>query len=175
MQKHAGFSLLELMMALALAAIAGTLAIPNLTRVIEQNRVVAYSNGVLGAVNLARSTAVTRGVPVSVCARRAVGASQCNTAATADWAKGWLVFVDSAGALGQIDADDEVLKVYPAIEDRTGLSLTGTRRFLSYESSGMLTSDAMTLQLRQVHCRTNVDRDIHVTLGGSSYVQQKSC
>jgi len=63
---NSGFTLIELMITLVVLAILLAVGVPSFNNLIENNRVTAQANSLLGAVNLARSEAVKRGVPVSV-------------------------------------------------------------------------------------------------------------
>lgn len=80
-----GFTLIEVMITLAIAAILGTIALPSFSEFIISNRVTAQTNDFVNALNLARSEAVRRGVPV--CMRR-------SSATANNWAEGWNIFPD---------------------------------------------------------------------------------
>jgi len=61
-----GFTIIELMVVIALIAIIAGFAVPQFGRVIENNRVISTTNSVVGLVNFARSEAIRRGVRVTV-------------------------------------------------------------------------------------------------------------
>src|SRR5690625_1927198 len=85
-----GFTLIELMVTLAVFAIVAGLAIPSFTQMIRDNRSVALADNLLSAAQYARAQAVTVKGAVSLCAS-ADGAT-CG----ADWTEGWIVFADGA-------------------------------------------------------------------------------
>ena len=77
-----GFTLLELIVTMAIAAILATVAVPGFTESIIRNRLTTYNNQLVAAFNLARSEAIKRNQQIIV---RKTGAN---------WENGWHVFVD---------------------------------------------------------------------------------
>lgn len=65
-RRDSGFTLIELMIVVALIAIIALVAVPSFERLIESNRLKSTTNDVLGTLNYARSEAVRRGEPVAV-------------------------------------------------------------------------------------------------------------
>ena len=92
MQKCKGFSLIELMVAIALLAIFIGIGIPSFVDMVNNNRSVALANEFMASLNSARAEAVKRGKKVSVCPS-SDGSSCANAAA---WSSGWIVFIDTA-------------------------------------------------------------------------------
>ncbi|MHA7879895.1 MAG: GspH/FimT family pseudopilin [Saccharospirillum sp.] len=66
MRRFQGFTLIELMVTLAVLAILAAIAAPSFQSVIENNRVASQANGLLAAAQLARSEAVRLGDNVSL-------------------------------------------------------------------------------------------------------------
>ena len=83
-----GFTLIELMVTIAIAAILLGVAIPNFSTVISGNRLTTQTNELAAALNLARSEAIKRGIQVSI--RRLGSTNQV-------WENGWDVFTDTNG------------------------------------------------------------------------------
>jgi type IV fimbrial biogenesis protein FimT len=97
-RRERGFTLVELMVTLIVAAILIGVAIPSFDGVINANRLVSQGNELIAALQSARGEAVKRNTRVIVC--RSVNLVRCaNTAA--NWT-GWVVGVD-ANRDGQID------------------------------------------------------------------------
>lgn len=94
MQKCKGFSLIEMMVVIALLGIFVGIGIPSFTGMVNNNRSVALANELMVSLNSARAEAVKRGKKVSVCP--STDGSSC-AGATA-WATGWIVFVDTAAS-----------------------------------------------------------------------------
>lgn len=87
-----GFTLLELMVTLAVAAILVTVAVPSMARLMRENQASTTVNELIYALRLARNEAVTRKLPVAVCASDGDECTGGN-----DWDQGWLVFTDPNG------------------------------------------------------------------------------
>ena len=86
------FTLIELMVTVAVAAIVLGLAIPSFNTQIRNNASSALGGELVGALGYARAEAIKRAARVSICPSS--NGTSCLTAA--DWAKGWMVFVDGA-------------------------------------------------------------------------------
>jgi len=89
---NSGFTLIELIVTLALAAIILTQAVPSFNALVQNNRLISQKNEFISALNLARSEALKRGVRITVCA-----SSDKTTCNTANWEKGWIIFSDRNG------------------------------------------------------------------------------
>lgn len=90
-----GFTLVELMVTLAVLAIVVVMAMPDLRGVVNGNRLAASSNELLATLQTARVEAVRRNRRTVVClsADPAAAVPSCSTGG-ADGARGWLLFVD---------------------------------------------------------------------------------
>ncbi|WP_372592592.1 GspH/FimT family pseudopilin [Guyparkeria sp.] len=99
-----GFSLIELMVAVTVAAVLLAIAIPAFSSMMARNQLAAASNDLRGALMSARQAAVMQGRPVSLCA------GTPETGCSGDWSRGeWLVFHD-ADHDGDLGADEKLVR-----------------------------------------------------------------
>jgi len=87
---HSGFTLIELMVTIAIVAILLAISVPGFQSFIEMIRSERIASDLRSAVNYARSEAIKTGEPVSVCAANSSNTG-CATSAKTDWTDGWLV------------------------------------------------------------------------------------
>ncbi len=142
MNGHSGFTLLELIVTLALAAIVLTLGVPSLQEWIRNNRFLTDVDALVVALQLTRSEAVKRGVRVTL--YKSANGTSC--AHDGGYEQGWIVFVDPNNN-ATVDADEEVIHAFEAIAAGTGTTLTGNQpvaKYVSYTADGVarLTSGA---------------------------------
>jgi type IV fimbrial biogenesis protein FimT len=116
LMKNRGFTLLELMITLAIMAILMSWAVPSFQEIIRQNRMTTESNELITALNLARSEAIKRGRTVTV------------TASGGDWGAGWTVTTTDAGG------NAVTLRVGEGVSGT--ISMTGGAASYSYSASG---------------------------------------
>lgn len=114
--RHGGFTLVELMVVIAITAVIATIGIPSYRNMSVSSRVSDMSSSLHGAFMLARSEALKRNGRVVVCkianpapARPACDVSQ-STAANMGWANGWMIFADRNGD-SVLDAGEDLIRV----------------------------------------------------------------
>ena len=131
MKRQTGFTLIELMITLIVAAILLTIGIPSFSDFIKNNRLVSYANEFVAGAHLARSEAIKRNGVVSLCP--SLDGTSCAAAGTG-WGDGWIVFVnvdhDSPAAR---DPGEELLYAYP---DWPAGSILANRTTLSFRAFG---------------------------------------
>lgn len=86
---HAGFTVLELMVAMAVAAVLFGIGLPAFNGFIVQQRLTSEANGFAGAIAYARSESTRRGATVSL---QALGSDNDN-----EWGEGYCVVVGNPG------------------------------------------------------------------------------
>jgi type IV fimbrial biogenesis protein FimT len=130
-----GFTLLELMITLAVVGILLGLAVPNFSEMIRNNRLTSAANDLLRATQVARSEAVKRQTWVVVCstADSAAMPPACSQGAFRDW----IVFVDADGDF-TVDAAEQVLERHGAVH-ATLTVRNDNKGVISYAASGFST------------------------------------
>ncbi len=104
MKRQNGFTMTELMVTIAIAAILLSLGVPAFKYITYSYRMASELNGFLGDMQYARGEALKEGNNVTVCA--STNGSSC-TGGT-NWAGGWIVFSDLS-ANHVVGGNDRVL------------------------------------------------------------------
>ncbi len=124
-----GFTLLEVLVVLALLGILVGMAAPAMSDLRVRHQLQAQAEGFLDSLVLARSEALRRQQRISLCAQARNGG--CD--ADGQWQQGWLVFVDGNDN-GLHDAGEALIEAHAALPP--GLSLGATSTVKTYFSYG---------------------------------------
>jgi type IV fimbrial biogenesis protein FimT len=86
-QKISGFTLIELMFTLLIAAILLGVGVPSFRGMAASNRLTTQANDLVGAINFARSEAITRNMNVTLCRTSTEATTTCavGSAAWTNW------------------------------------------------------------------------------------------
>jgi type IV fimbrial biogenesis protein FimT len=137
-----GFSLVELTVVLAVAAVALAVAGPDLRDALRAQQIRAGTGDLFDAVNLTRSQAMTRNERVKLVPRDADGA---------DWTSGWTVFVDRDGDR-RPGPGDEIIAVHgplaQGIAARFSFTSPAPPYYIAYNGAGRSCSDTSSAQAR---------------------------
>lgn len=127
-----GFSLVELLLVVAVLGVFLAVTGPVVTRLVSSSKLTTASNAFLYSIYLARSEAIKRKGRVSLC--KSENGLSCNV--TGGWEQGWIVFDDSDGN-GQRDFGEAILERVQSLPPN--LRLTGNlpvSKYVSYVASG---------------------------------------
>jgi type IV fimbrial biogenesis protein FimT len=107
-----GFTMLELLVTMAVAAVLLCIAIPSYRGLVSRNAMAAQVNDLVGALQYTRSQAVTRGQRVYLCK----SSDQETCAKNGDWSQGWIVYTPDAGA--KTPTPSNLLRVHGPLTDQ---------------------------------------------------------
>jgi len=133
-ERGAGFTLVELVVVLAIAAILLGTGVPFLSDLMQRQRLTAAVNDFFSSMNLARSEAIRRGARIDMVPLNVTG----------DWAKGWIIFVD-ADNNQRPDTGEETIFVHDAIGDELSVKANlsdSSVPYLAYTETGRTRSNA---------------------------------
>lgn len=113
--KRRGFTLIEILVVIAIVAILLLIATPSMARFIADWRAKDAANSLIGQLRLARIEAIRKSRPVILCPVNAAGTA-CNNSQQ-DWKGGWLLFVDNDnnGAFSEAAGDKLMKKQGPLL------------------------------------------------------------
>lgn len=131
LSKRGGFSLVELLVTIAISAIVTTLAAPSMIQFYSRWQLSDAVNSYTSSLQLARSEAVKRGRITRMCTS-SNGTACGNTGfGTLGWAMGWIVYVDNDASGAGVTAGDEIL-LYQSRLRRMDSILSSTSASTSY-------------------------------------------
>lgn len=141
-----GFTLVELLVALAVLAILLGVGVPSFASAIQNSCMSSNHNALASSLYLARSEAVKSSRDVTVCPRSSSQAETCGTR----WENGWLVFIDRTRVNGEsiatVNGTDEIINMEDEVcgdasvsgrgsADRTAAGAS-VRHFVRYAPDG---------------------------------------
>jgi len=149
-----GFTLIEMMITVAIAALLLTIAIPSFEGFITNNRLSTQANAFVGALQLARSEAIKRNLAVTVC--KSGDGQNCSSNASG-FEQGWIVFADQNDSSNR-DNGEEIINTNQGmpqgmslicIVQDTGAACQDGEPAIRYSADGTATASNATLRLCQ--------------------------
>lgn len=143
MKKSSGFTLLELMVVVAIGAILLAIGVPSLKPFVQGSRMTSITNELVAALNVARSEAIRRGSTGCVCASSTASTAAPACDAGGNWESGWISFLDVAGDCVYADGADDLLKVWDGTAVASPLAIRNNNAlitapgFVRFNSRGM--------------------------------------
>jgi type IV fimbrial biogenesis protein FimT len=175
-----GFTLIELMVTLAVLAIVLGIAVPSFQDMALRNRLVSETNNLVSALAIARSESIKRGRVVTICKTSNPDSATPTCSTGANWQNGWIVFTDG-GTRGTIDGTDERLKIQQS-GSTGGPTVTSSTSFANFVSYGAAGAAVVSNSVREVPttgdftlCLNNVSRVIDVALSGRVSTTPGTC
>lgn len=131
---RAGFTMVELMVVIAVAVILLGVGVPSWRAFVQRQKVTATANEFFAAINLTRSEAIRRGMRVDLMPVDPAG----------DWAKGWMVFVDE-NSNRRRDAAEKPIFTHDTVPPGISIdaNLTDSQvQYLAYTGTGRTRTNA---------------------------------
>ncbi len=168
MPRQSGFTIVELMVTLSIAAVLLALAAPNFSNMIADNRMSSATNNFISAIALARNVAITRKRNTSVTAR-----SPGNNAN--EWgAGGWVVWSDDNGDGVQDAGGTEDVRFFEPVNDIVSVDGPDGAIAIVFNSSGLRPPGADPFTITICDSRTGeTGRQITVGLTGRPSLERK--
>lgn len=158
--RERGFTLVELMTAIAVMAILAAIAVPSFNTFINDSRLASQANELIGTLQYARSEAIRRNRKVTVCPSS--NGSSCLTSTT--WTR-WIARIDNSG---------EVLRDFSG---KAGITATGDVSAIVYGSDGLAKASTGMLATAQIVVCMDTTRPAEnrrlVQLAGGSRLEVK--
>lgn len=171
MQFHRGFTLIELIVTMAIIAILAMLAAPSFNDAILSNKLASFANNFVASVTLARGEAVKRNAVVTLCVVATDVSKTCTI--SGDWQQGWIVFndINGDGILDESIADPATPTLRETLIYRqqalsSDYKLTGIVKSIAFQSVGVGTTATMLKLCRATPTAGNQERDIRVSATG---------
>lgn len=164
---QSGFTLIEMMVTIAVVAILAALALPSFQQSLRSNRAATATNEMVGALSLARSEAIRNGRGGAICA------SSNGVACAGSWSDGWLVWADTDGN-SALDAGEAVLRYSQGNPRLTVSNAGGT---VAFDSRGRRVAVAsQTLTIRPDECGGQpLQRTLAINASGQITTTKGAC
>ncbi|MDR7067685.1 type IV fimbrial biogenesis protein FimT [Pseudoxanthomonas japonensis] len=164
----AGFTLIELVVTLAVAAIIAAIAVPAMQSLINSGRLNSMAEELTTAMQLARSEAIRRATTVTMC-----GSANGTTCANGtDWNRWIIVGRDNAASDA---AGAEVITVIRDSVMPAGMSLTGPAAGVHFNPSGLLNAETTVSACLPNATVSQNQRVVTVLISGSARSSKGSC
>lgn len=131
-----GFTLMELLLVLTLAALILALGAPSFQEFRRNARLTGAANDLLASLQLARTTAIERRLPVSVCPTTDTRAAE--PLCSGESFTSWIVFADPDGDCRRGDPVDEPLLGRGSAHDEASVSAAANGTCMSFAPTGYL-------------------------------------
>lgn len=169
-----GFTLIELMVVIALVAVIVGLAVPSFARLASAAAISSGVNQFLADMRFARSEAVRRGGGVVLCRSDDPESSDAACSASPDiqgWASGWIIFHDRDGN-GQRNSDEDLLRVQARHSGIDTIATGGTPTLFRFAATGRLLAPGpvASLQFGGSNLQPDIRRVVCVNAGGRARI-----
>lgn len=164
-----GFTLIELMVTIAVLAILLGIAAPSFNDVSLSSKLSSHANNLIASINMARSEAIKRNVRVTLCA----SADGTDCATSGGWEQGWVVKYDASNNSCNASSPDwKVIHRQQAASSGLKISETNSVRSLCFDPTGVGATAATLTLCRATPSVGSQERVVSVTATGRASVRK---
>jgi type IV fimbrial biogenesis protein FimT len=166
-KRIAGFTLVELLTVITIAAILMAIGVPSFKFVTSGNRISGEVNGLLGDMQYARSESIKEGQTVTVCSSTNPTSPTPTCAGNTAWQSGWIVFSDVNGN-GVVDPGDTILRAQNAFPAGDTFNANNGMRAVTFNREGFALGlpNTITVTLHAAVPNTSTTRCLQITIVG---------
>lgn len=137
MQNQRGFTLIELMITVAIAAILLAVGLPSMRTFIQNGHITSATNELVSAINKARDVAINTPSSACVCPSADANNAVPTCAASGNWETGMIAFSDFNGdcVINNVGGTDVLLKVWDGSQYAGVLTVRTTSASISATNS----------------------------------------
>jgi type IV fimbrial biogenesis protein FimT len=151
-----GFTLIEMLVTIAILSIVMMLAVPSFNDATLGSRLSSYANGLISSAYLARAEAVKRNSPVTLCVS-ANGA----TCTTGGWEQGWIVLATSA-----------VLQSQPSLPSGLKITEKDGKSTIVFQPTGVGATDAELTVCQSIPSAGGQERIVTLSVTGRASIKR---
>lgn len=165
-----GFSVIELMITVAIVAILVAVALPSFQESLRGNRVSTASNELITSLNLARSEALRNPRGAVLCT------SEDGSTCGGDWGDGWIVWIDADGDGAPGGTGDRLIR---HVAGNAKLSISATApggsnfaRRIVFDNRGRVdNNDARVVTVMPDECRSGANQQTRIDISRTGQVR----
>ncbi|HET8705453.1 MAG TPA: GspH/FimT family pseudopilin, partial [Pseudomonadales bacterium] len=163
LKNNAGFSVIELLIAIAIVAILATVGVPAYTNLTSSNRMAMEISSLSEDLEFTKTEAIKRGQYTSICS----SSDGKNCSGSTNWQNGWIVFTDPTHS-GTTNSSSTLLRIQKAFSAADTLTANNSINFISFNREGFAYGlpPQVTLTLKDASAKAALTRCLTVTFLG---------